>query len=41
MGRGALSKIRWKHDRVRSKKARDARTRAAKAATRKPDGDQA
>ncbi len=36
MGRGARSTVRWKHDRIRRKKARDARLRAAKAAARKP-----
>ena len=25
MGRGALSKVRWKNDRIRKKKARDKR----------------
>ncbi len=34
MGRGARSTVRWKHDRIRSKKARLARIRAAKAAAR-------
>jgi hypothetical protein len=36
MGRGARSTVRWKHDRIRRKKARDARLRSAKAAVRKP-----
>jgi hypothetical protein len=36
MGRGARSTVRWKHDRVRRKKARDARVRSGKAAARKP-----
>jgi hypothetical protein len=35
MGRGARSTVRWKHDRIRRKKARDARVMAAKAAARK------
>jgi hypothetical protein len=35
MGRGARSTVRWKHDRIRRKKARDARLRSAKAAARK------
>lgn len=34
MARGSRSTIRWKHDRIRRKKQRDARTRAAKAAAR-------
>jgi hypothetical protein len=36
MGRGARSTVRWKHDRIRRKKARDGRIRAAKALARKP-----
>jgi hypothetical protein len=36
MGRGARSTVRWKHDRVRRKKARDARVRKAKGEVRKP-----
>jgi hypothetical protein len=36
MGRGARSTVRWKHDRIRRKKARDGRVRAAKALARKP-----
>jgi hypothetical protein len=36
MGRGARSTVRWKHDRIRRKKARDSRLRAAKATARKP-----
>ena len=35
MGRGARSTVRWKHDRIRRKKARDARIRATKAEGRK------
>jgi hypothetical protein len=35
MARGSLPTVRWKHDRIRRKKARDARIRAAKAAARK------
>lgn len=36
MGRGARSTVRWKHDRIRRKKQREARVRAAKAEARKP-----
>jgi hypothetical protein len=36
MGRGARSTVRWKHDRIRRKKARDARVRIAKGLARKP-----
>jgi hypothetical protein len=36
MGRGARSTVRWKHDRIRRKKARDGRVRKAKAEARKP-----
>ena len=35
MGRGALAKVRWKHDRGRKKKARDQRKAAERAAARK------
>jgi hypothetical protein len=35
MGRGALAKVRWKHDRLRKKKARDRRKAADRAAARK------
>jgi hypothetical protein len=35
MGRGARSTVRWKHDRIRRKKERDARVRRAKAEARK------
>jgi len=35
MGRGSRSTIRWKHDRIRRKKGREARVRTAKAAARK------
>jgi hypothetical protein len=35
MGRGARSTIRWKHDRIRRKKAREARVRLTKATARK------
>jgi hypothetical protein len=35
MGRGSRSTVRWKHDRIRKKKARDARVRDAKAEQRK------
>lgn len=37
MGRGARSTVRWKHDRIRRKKARDARVRAAKGEARKTE----
>jgi len=36
MGKGARSTVRWKHDRIRRKKAREARARAAHAEARKP-----
>lgn len=36
MGRGARSTVRWKHDRIRRKKARDNRAKAARGAARKP-----
>jgi hypothetical protein len=35
MGRGDRSTVRWKHDRTRRSKARDARMRAAKAQKRR------
>jgi hypothetical protein len=35
MGRGALAKVRWKHDRERKKKARDKRKEAERATERK------
>jgi hypothetical protein len=35
MGRGARSTVRWKHDRIRRKKAREARVRVAKGEARK------
>jgi hypothetical protein len=35
VGRGALAKVRWKHDRLRKKKARDRRKAAEHAAARK------
>jgi len=35
MGRGARSTVRWKHDRIRRKKARDGRVRQSKAAARR------
>ena len=38
MGRGARSTVRWKHDRIRRKKARDQRAREARAAARKSAG---
>lgn len=37
MGRGARSTVRWKHDRIRRKKARDARVKVAKGEARKAD----
>jgi len=36
MGRGARSTVRWKHDRIRRKKTREARARKAKGEARKP-----
>jgi hypothetical protein len=38
MGRGARSTVRWKHDRIRRKKARDARVRTTKGEARKGNG---
>jgi hypothetical protein len=35
MARGSRSTVRWKHDRIRRKKAREARVRAAKAESRR------
>jgi hypothetical protein len=35
MGRGARSTVRWKHDRIRRKKARDTRAKAARGEARK------
>ncbi|MDA8045550.1 MAG: hypothetical protein M0Z30_09970 [Actinomycetota bacterium] len=35
MGRGARSTVRWKHDRIRRKKARDVRAKATKGEARK------
>jgi predicted metal-dependent HD superfamily phosphohydrolase len=35
MGRGARSTVRWKHDRIRRKKARDNRAKVAKGEARK------
>ncbi|HWE58000.1 MAG TPA: hypothetical protein VG435_21040 [Acidimicrobiales bacterium] len=35
MGRGARSTVRWKHDRIRRKKARDARAKVTKGEARK------
>ncbi|HEX6399924.1 MAG TPA: hypothetical protein VF108_05575 [Actinomycetota bacterium] len=35
MGRGALAKVRWKHDRLRKKKDRDKRQAAERGAERK------
>ena len=37
MGRGARSTVRWKHDRIRRKKARDARARVKRAEARKSE----
>jgi hypothetical protein len=35
MGRGALAKVRWKHDRLRKKKEREKRRVAERTAARK------
>ncbi|HET9690228.1 MAG TPA: hypothetical protein VFP61_03690 [Acidimicrobiales bacterium] len=34
MGRGSRSTVRWKHDRTKKKKARDARARTTRAEDR-------